>query len=187
MGEIFVNFIKTSLNGVILVEPDVFGDNRGWFFECYSEKKYKDGGINADFVQDNHSFSAIKGTLRGLHFQNEPYAQAKLVRCGRGAILDVAVDIRKNSPDFGKYVAFELTAENYKQLFIPRGFAHGFITICDNCEVLYKSDNLYNKESDGGIIWNDPEIGINWGTDAPVLSEKDKTHPTLKAFAAKFN
>jgi dTDP-4-dehydrorhamnose 3,5-epimerase len=180
-----MKFIETALPGVILVEPDVFGDNRGWFFECYSEKKYENGGINADFVQDNHSFSEKKGTLRGLHFQTDPYAQAKLIRCGRGAILDVAVDIRKNSPHFGKYVAYELTAENFKQLFIPRGFAHGFITLCDNCEVLYKTDNYYSKENDGGIIWNDPEIGVNWGTDAPILSEKDKTHTTLKAFAAK--
>jgi dTDP-4-dehydrorhamnose 3,5-epimerase len=174
-----MKFTKTALNGVILVEPDVFGDNRGWFFECYSEKKYKDGGIAADFVQDNHSFSEKCGTLRGLHFQTEPNAQAKLIRCGRGAILDVAVDIRKDSPDFGKYVAYELTAENFKQLFIPRGFAHGFITICNNCEVIYKTDNFYSKECDGGIIWNDPEIGINWGTDSPILSEKDKMHPTL--------
>jgi dTDP-4-dehydrorhamnose 3,5-epimerase len=178
-----MKFIETALSGVILVEPDVFGDNRGWFFECYSEKKYNDGGIRTDFVQDNHSFSERQGTLRGLHFQTEPYAQAKLVRCGRGAILDVAVDIRKDSPDFGKYVAYELTAENFKQLFIPRGFAHGFITLCDNCEVLYKTDNYYSKENDGGIIWNDPEIGIDWGTDSPVLSEKDKMHPTLREFA----
>ncbi|MDR0991961.1 MAG: dTDP-4-dehydrorhamnose 3,5-epimerase [Ruminococcus sp.] len=176
-----MNFIKTELPGVILVEPDVFGDNRGWFFESFSAKKYAEGGIAGDFVQDNHSFSEQKGTLRGLHYQAEPYAQAKLLRCTRGAILDVAVDIRTDSPFFGKYVAFELSAENFKQLYIPRGFAHGFITLTDNCEVQYKTDNFYDKASDRGIIWNDPEIGIDWGTDSPVLSEKDKNHPNLRS------
>jgi dTDP-4-dehydrorhamnose 3,5-epimerase len=176
-----MNFIKSALPGVILVEPDVFGDNRGWFFESFSAKKYADGGITGEFVQDNHSFSEQKGTLRGLHYQAEPYAQAKLLRCSKGAILDVAVDIRRGSAHFGKYVAYELSAENFKQLYIPRGFAHGFITLTDNCEVQYKTDNFYDKASDRGIIWNDPEIGIDWGTDNPVLSEKDKKHPMLRS------
>jgi dTDP-4-dehydrorhamnose 3,5-epimerase len=176
-----MNFIKTDLPGVILAKPDVFGDNRGWFFESFSAKKYAEGGITGEFVQDNHSFSETKGTLRGLHYQAEPYAQAKLLRCTRGAILDVAVDIRRDSAFFGKYVSFELSAENFCQLYIPRGFAHGFITLTDNCEVQYKTDNFYDKASDRGIIWNDPEIGIDWGTDSPVLSEKDKNHPTLRS------
>ena len=169
---------KTKLSGVFIIEPKVFGDARGWFMETYS--KIKTPEIEADFVQDNHSFSALKGTLRGIHFQNPPMAQAKLLRCSRGAIMDFAVDLRPNSSTFKQWVGVELSAENSKQLFVPRGFGHGFITLTDNVEIIYKADNFYSPEHDAGILWSDPEIGIDWGTEQPILSEKDKTLPLLK-------
>lgn len=176
-----MKFTKTDLEGVIIVEPTVFGDHRGWFMETYNEENFRDVGINIKFVQDNQSFSAAKGTLRGLHYQLNPKAQTKLVRCTRGAIYDVAVDIRKGSPTFGKWFGIELTAENKKQLLIPKGFAHGFMTLTEDVEVQYKVDEFYAPECDRGIIWNDPQIGIEWPMDIkPFLSEKDEKAPLLK-------
>jgi dTDP-4-dehydrorhamnose 3,5-epimerase len=171
---------KTTLEGVIIVEPNIFGDHRGWFMENYSKGNFHDVGINTNFVQDNHSFSATKGTLRGLHYQLNPKAQTKLIRCTRGAIFDVAVDIRKGSPTFGKWFGIELNEENKKQLLVPRGFAHGFITLSNDVEVQYKVDELYAPECDRGILWNDPSIGIKWPIKiAPVLSSKDENAPML--------
>jgi len=172
--------IETKLPGVFILEPQVFGDHRGWFVETYSAVKFSEMGIDTVFIQDNHSFSAQKGTLRGLHFQNNPMAQTKLVRCTKGKILDVAVDIRKGSPHFGEWISVELTAENYRQLYIPQGFAHAFLTLTDDVEVQYKVDAYYSKECDRGIRYNDPDIGVEWGDIDPVLSDKDKTSPMLK-------
>ena len=171
--------IETALPGVVIIEPQVFGDARGWFMESWSTKKMEDAGIHVAFVQDNHSFSAQKGTLRGLHYQLNPMAQAKLLRASRGAIFDVAVDIRRNSPTYAQWVGVELSAENYRQLFIPRGFAHGFITLTDNVEVQYKADNLYAPDCDGNIRWDDPAIGVAWPLTPTVLSEKDANAPLL--------
>ncbi len=172
---------ETVLDGVWIVEPQVFGDHRGWFMETYSDKKFKEHGITLNFVQDNHSYSATKGTLRGLHYQLNPKAQTKLVRCTQGSIFDVAVDVRKGSPTYGKWFGIELSAVNKKQLLIPKGFAHGFMTLVENVEVQYKVDELYSPECDGGIFWNDPAIGIEWPMDvAPVLSAKDEKAPLLK-------
>ena len=175
-----MNIIETSLPGVKVVEPKVFGDHRGWFMETYSLAELAKADINIDFVQDNQSFSAAKGTLRGLHYQLNPKAQTKLVRCTRGSIFDVAVDIRKGSPTFGKWFGIELSAENKKQLLVPKGFAHGFMTLTDDVEVQYKVDELYAPECDRGIIWNDPSIGIQWPMNiTPVLSAKDEKAPLL--------
>ncbi|GMB01263.1 dTDP-4-dehydrorhamnose 3,5-epimerase [Pelosinus sp. IPA-1] len=171
---------QTALNNVYIIEPKVFGDNRGWFMESYSKVKLAQAGITCDFIQDNQSFSACKGTLRGLHFQLNPKSQGKLVRCTKGAILDVAVDIRKGSPLYKKWVAIELSAENKKQLFIPKGFAHGFLTLMDDVEVQYKADEYYSPEYDGNILYSDPEIGIEWGNGEFILSDKDKKAPLLK-------
>ena len=158
--------------------------------ETYNEAKFHEMGINNIFVQDNMSYSAQKGTLRGLHYQKDPYSQAKLVRCTKGTVIDVAVDIRKGSPTYGKYVACELSAENKRMFFIPRGMAHGFLTLSDDVEFQYKCDNLYNKESEGGIRYDDPTINVDWylllnGIE-PVLSDKDKTAPTLDKCNANF-
>jgi len=177
---------KTKIEDVLIIELETFEDERGWFMESYNKIKLAEHGINISFVQDNHSFSKLKGTLRGLHFQNTPHPQAKLTACTRGAVLDVAVDLRKNSPTYKKWVAVELTEKNKKQLLIPRGFAHGFITLTDNAEFQYKLDNYYDKESDRGIRFNDPEIGIDWGNEKPILSEKDKNAPFLKDSDANF-
>lgn len=171
--------IETSLPGVIIVEPQVFGDHRGYFMETYNQAAFHELGIDAVFVQDNQSFTAQKGTLRGIHFQNAPMAQAKLVRVTRGAVLDVAVDLRKGSPTYKKWVAVELSAENKRMFFIPRGFGHGFVALTDDVEFCYKVDNLYSKEHDRGIRFNDPSIGVDWGVSAPVLSQKDTTSPML--------
>lgn len=171
---------KTKLDGVVIIEPDVFGDNRGFFMESWNKKKMEEAGLFYDFVQDNHSKSTVKGTLRGIHFQKGDKAQAKLVRCVKGAVLDVAVDLRKNSPTFKQWVGVELSAENKKQLLIPRGFGHGFVSLTDDVEFLYKADNYYAPEADAGIRWNDPEIGVEWGVENPILSEKDKKNPFLK-------
>lgn len=176
-----MQIIETFIQGLKVVEPKVFGDHRGWFMETYNEEIFQKAGIDIRFVQDNQSFSATKGTLRGLHYQLNPKAQTKLVRCTKGAIFDVAVDIRKGSPTFGKGFGIELSAENKKQLLIPQGFAHGFMTITDDVEVQYKVDNLYAPDCDRGISWNDPEIGIEWPLEiTPVLSEKDEKAPLLK-------
>lgn len=171
---------KTELEGVVIIDSDCYGDHRGWFMETYNEAKMKENGIDIVFVQDNHSKSMIKGTLRGLHFQNKPMAQTKLVRCTKGEVLDVAVDLRKDSPTYKKWFSIELTEENKKQLLIPQGFAHGFLTLTDDVEVQYKVDNLYSKEHDRGIRYDDPEIAVDWGTIDPVLSDKDLNSPFLK-------
>ncbi|MBD1221403.1 dTDP-4-dehydrorhamnose 3,5-epimerase [Virgibacillus halodenitrificans] len=171
----------SKLPGVKIIEPSVFGDHRGWFMETHNYNKLKEEGIDINFIQDNQSYSAEKGTLRGLHYQLEPKAQAKLIRCTKGAIFDVAVDIRKGSPTYGKWFGLELSAENKKQLLVPRGFAHGFITITEDVEVQYKVDNDYAPNSEGGIIWNDTTIGIEWPTNIePILSDKDKVALTIE-------
>lgn len=171
---------KTKLEGVVIIEPDVFGDNRGFFMESWNKEKMEEVGLFYNFVQDNHSKSTVKGTLRGIHFQKGDKAQAKLVRCVKGAVLDVAVDLRKNSPTFKQWVGVELSAENKKQLLIPRGFGHGFVTLTDDVEFLYKADNYYAPEADAGIRWNDLDIGVDWGVENPILSDKDKKNPFLK-------
>ena len=171
---------KTKLDGVVVIEPDVFGDNRGFFMESWNKKKMEEAGLFYDFVQDNHSKSTVKGTIRGIHFQKGDKAQAKLVRCVKGAVLDIAVDLRKNSPTFKQWVSVELSAENKKQLLIPRGFGHGFVTLTDDVEFLYKADNYYAPEADAGIRWNDPDIGVEWGIENPILSEKDKKNPFFR-------
>ncbi|MBP3410449.1 MAG: dTDP-4-dehydrorhamnose 3,5-epimerase [Clostridia bacterium] len=171
--------IDTALPGVCIIEPQVFGDHRGYFMETYSTKAFAELGIDNLFVQDNQSFTAQKGTLRGIHFQNNPMAQAKLVRVTKGAVLDVAVDLRKGSPTYRQWVGVELSAENKRMLFIPRGFGHGFVTLTDDVEFCYKVDNLYSRECDRGIRFNDPAIGVDWGVTEPVLSQKDTTSPML--------
>ena len=170
---------ETKLKGVFLIEPQVFGDARGWFMETWSKAKLEAAGLNLDFVQDNQSYSATKGTLRGLHYQLNPMAQAKLVRCTRGELLDVAVDIRKNSPQYAQWVAVTLSAENKKQLLIPRGFAHGFLTLTDDVEIQYKADQLYAPQFEGNIRWDDPQIKIDWPFEPTILADKDKNAPTL--------
>lgn len=171
--------IETEIEDLYIIEPQVFGDNRGWFMESWSQKKMKEAGLFYNFVQDSHSFSAIKGTLRGLHFQKGSSSQAKLVRCIKGAVFDVAVDLRKNSKTYKKWVGCILSEENKKQFLIPRGFAHGFLTLTDNVEFVYKADNYYDPQADRNIIWNDEEINIGWGIENPILSEKDKKAPKL--------
>ena len=175
-----MNFIKTKIEGLVIVEPKVFGDHRGFFMESWSERAFAEAGLNYTFVQDNQSSSTVKGTLRGIHVQRGDKAQAKLVRCVRGRVLDVAVDLRPGSPTYKKWVAVELSEENKRMVMIPRGFGHGFVTLTDNVEFLYKADNPYAPESEGGIRWNDPELNIDWGLQNPVLSDKDKVNPFLK-------
>lgn len=181
-----MNIVKTEIEDVLIVEPKVFGDHRGWFTETYSKEKFKELGIDIDFIQDNHSLSAQKGTLRGLHFQLNPKAQTKLVRCTKGRIFDVAVDIREGSPTYKKWVAVELSEENKKQLLVPKGFAHGFITLTDNVEVQYKVDEYYSPENDRGIRFDDPDINVDWGIDSPILSDKDLNAPMLSESDANF-
>lgn len=172
--------LNTEIEGVKIIIPDVHGDERGWFVEQYNAARYNAAGIFADFVQDNESFSS-KGVVRGLHWQAYPHTQAKLVRVIQGAVWDVAVDIRKGSPTFGRYVSCVLSAENKKQFFVPKGFAHGFVVLEDNTLFSYKCDSLYNKDSERGLMFNDPELGIEWPKiDMPILlSEKDQKHPPL--------
>ena len=177
---------ETELDGVLIIEPKVFGDNRGWFMETYSRRDFEDAGITAEFVQDNRSFSSKKGIIRGLHFQRNPMCQAKLLTCLKGEILDVAVDLRKDSPNYKKWISVKLTAENKKQIFIPKGFAHGFLTLTDDVEIMYQCDELYSPECDGGIRFDDPEIGVEWGVENPILSEKDKNAPYLKDIKLDF-
>ena len=173
-------FERQKLSDVVLVKPKVFGDNRGFFMESYKKSDFVKNGIDVEFVQDNHSKSSAK-VLRGLHYQQAPYGQAKLVRCSRGKIYDVAVDIRPQSKTFGKYVKVLLSEENKHMLYIPDGFAHGFVVLSDEAELLYKTSSEYAPSYDRGIAWNDPDIGIDWEIDfEPVLSEKDKKQPTLK-------
>ena len=174
------NFIKTEIDGVIIVEPRVFGDERGYFMETYQETAFKEAGISSDFVQDNQSKSR-KGVLRGLHFQNN-HPQAKLVRVIKGEVFDVAVDLRKDSKSYGKWVGVLLSEANKRQFYVPRGFAHGFLVLSEEAEFVYKCDDFYHPEDEGGVMWNDPDIGIEWPTiDAEILlSEKDKKHPKFK-------
>ncbi|NJE54447.1 dTDP-4-dehydrorhamnose 3,5-epimerase [Thermococcus sp. 21S9] len=172
-------FERLEIQDVILIKPKVFGDERGFFMETYKKPDFERAGIHEEFVQDNQSHSRY-GVLRGLHFQREPYAQAKIVRVVRGVIYDVVVDLRKNSPTFGKWVGVILSEFNKWQLYIPRGFAHGFVVLSDVADVVYKVDNVYAPDHEGGIIWNDPELGIDWPVDEPIVSEKDKKWPTLK-------
>lgn len=177
----------TSLEGIKLISPHRFGDHRGFFAETYSRHIYEAAGITNEFVQDNHSVSAQLGTLRGLHFQEPPHAQDKLVRCGRGAIFDVAVDIRIGSPTFAKWIGYELSAENGRQLFIPAGFAHGFMTLQPDSEIVYKCSDYYSPESEGAVRWDDPAIGIEWPLAIkPILSGKDAEAPLLTDFNSPF-
>jgi dTDP-4-dehydrorhamnose 3,5-epimerase len=175
----WLKIIETKFKDAFLIEPKVFGDHRGFFMESYNAKVFKELGLDYEFVQDNHSLSVEVGTLRGLHYQLEPYAQTKLVRVIRGAIYDVIVDIRKGSPTYGEWQGFILSEGNKRQLLVPKGFAHGFCTIVPNTEVLYKVDNYYSPEHDRGICWNDPGLNIDWPTNSPILSEKDGKHPRL--------
>ena len=178
-------FTETAIDGVILVEPKRYGDERGYFTETYRESDFRAAGLDYAFVQDNQSRSK-KGVLRGLHFQKE-HPQAKLVRVIEGEVYDVAVDLRRGSPTFGQWVGAVLTAEKGNQLMIPRGFAHGFLVLSDYATFCYKCDEIYHPEDEGGILWNDPDIGIEWNLDGePILSEKDKRHPTLKRSGAIF-
>ena len=172
--------IKTDIEGVVIIEPRIFKDERGYFYESFSQREFEDKVCRTTFVQDNQSKSSY-GVLRGLHFQKPPYCQSKLVRCIKGAVLDVAVDIRKGSPTFGKHVAVELTEENHRQFFVPRGFAHGFAVLSEEAVFQYKCDNFYCKESEGAVAWNDPELAIDWRIPAEkvLLSEKDKLNKNI--------
>ena len=178
---------ETCIADLLLVSPTRFGDERGFFSEIYSKKRYCALSICDDFVQDNHSISKKVGTLRGLHFQSPPHAQAKLVRCGGGAIFDVAVDIRKGSPTYGHWEGYKLTAENGEQLYIPVGFAHGFVTLEPDSEIVYKCSDYYAPETEGSVLWSDPDIGIDWpiGSD-PILSDKDAIAPLLSDLESPF-
>ena len=171
---------KTDIEGVVIIEPRIFADDRGYFFEAFSEREFTEKVCDCRFVQDNEAKSSY-GVVRGLHFQRPPHAQSKLVRVVKGCILDVVVDIRRTSPTFGKHIAVELSDENHRQLFIPHGFAHGYAVLSDEAIVEYKCDDFYHPECEGGIAWNDAALGINWQipTDDIILSERDKNHPTL--------
>ncbi len=180
--------IKTQIEGVVIIEPRIFKDSRGYFFESYSKREFDEKVRPVDFVQDNESMST-RGVMRGLHFQRPPFTQSKLVRCVSGRVLDVAVDIRKGSPTYGRHVAVELSEENHRQFFVPRGFAHGFAVLSDVAVFQYKCDNYYHPEADGGISIADPSLGIDWHLDpaAAVLSDKDLRHPLLKDFESPFD
>ena len=180
-----MEIIKTSIEGLLIIKPNVFNDERGYFFESYNKERLAKEGIAIDFVQDNESKSA-KGVLRGLHFQKPPYAQGKLVRVIKGSVMDVAVDLRKDSPTYGKWESVVLNEENKLQFWIPEGFAHGFVTLEDDTIFAYKCTNVYNKESEGSILWNDPDINIEWNIKNPILSEKDKISPLFKNFETPF-
>ena len=176
-----MKFIQTAISGVVIIEPKVFGDERGYFFESFNQNRFEESIGKINFVQDNESRS-VRGVLRGLHFQRPPFDQAKLVRCVEGVVLDVAVDIRVGSPTYGQHVAVELSANNKRQLFIPRGFAHGFVVLSETAIFQYKVDNWYSPENDGGILWSDETIGIDWKVESHEvqLSGKDKIQPLLK-------
>lgn len=184
-----INVIQTELDGVLIIEPKVFGDARGYFLESFNAKEFAEKtGLNINFVQDNESMSSY-GVMRGLHFQRPPYTQSKLVRCVKGAVLDVAVDIRKGSPTYGQHVAVELTEDNHRQFFVPRGFAHGFAVLTETAVFQYKCDNFYAPQADGGISILDNSLGIDWKipTDKALLSEKDTKHALLKDFESPFD
>lgn len=171
---------ETELAGVYIVEPTVFGDHRGFFMESWSQRTFEAAGLRYEFVQDNRSSSAVKGTLRGIHFQRGEKAQAKLAYCTHGAVLDVAVDLRPWSASYKRWVGVELSAENRRQVLIPRGFGHGFLTLTDKVDFFYKADNYYAPEADGCIRWNDPDLGVDWGIADPILSQRDRTAPFLR-------
>ena len=180
-----MQIIETPLAGLLLIEPRVFGDERGYFFESYNRDVFAAQGITEEFIQDNESLSD-RGVVRGLHFQAPPKAQGKLVRVQRGKVWDVAVDIRKGSPTYGQYYGVELSGENKRMLWIPPGFAHGFVALQDNTVFFYKCTNIYNKESEGSILWNDPTLNIDWNITDPVLTEKDMNSPRFKDFISPF-
>lgn len=181
-----MEILDTPIADLKIIQPAVFGDHRGYFMESFNEAKFAAAGLPTDFVQDNQSMSA-KNILRGLHFQAPPFAQGKLVRVIKGAVLDVALDIRKNSATYGQHFALELNEANKTMLWIPPGFAHGFLTLVDETIFSYKCTGLYNQSSEGGILWNDPALGINWGIDNPILSQKDEILPVLADFTSPFN
>lgn len=180
-----MEIVKTSIEGLLIIKPDVFKDERGYFFESYNKERFLKHGLDMTFVQDNESKSG-KGVLRGLHFQKPPYAQGKLVRVVKGSVMDVAVDIREGSPTYGKWEATILSEENKEMFWIPEGFAHGFVTLEDNTVFTYKCTNAYNKDSEGSLRWNDPDININWNIENPILSEKDKISPLFNEFETPF-
>ena len=182
-----INIIKTPIDGLLVIEPQVFKDARGYFVETYNEQRYREAGIDSVFMQDNQSCSSY-GVVRGLHFQRPPYSQAKLVCCTVGRVLDVAVDLRKDSPTFGKWFSVELSEDNKRQFFIPRGFAHGFSVLSNQAIFTYKCDNLYHPEADGGILLSDPDLAIDWQVpeELRILSEKDKKHPKMAEFESPF-
>ncbi len=180
-----MNILKTELSGLLVIDPKVFGDDRGYFFESFNAEVFASAGLTADFVQDNESRS-VKGVLRGLHFQEPPYEQGKLVRVARGAVMDVSVDIRKDSPTYGKWAAFEISEQNKRMLWIPPGFAHGFVALEDDTVFIYKCTNVYNRESESSILWNDEELGIDWGIENPVISEKDSEAPLFRELNSPF-
>ncbi len=184
----FMNIIKTNIEGIVIIEPRIFEDSRGYFFESFSQREFDEKVRPITFVQDNESKSSY-GVMRGLHFQRPPFTQSKLVRCVKGSVLDVAVDIRKGSPTYGQHVAVELTEDNHKQFFIPKGFAHGFAVLSDIAVFQYKCDEFYHPEADGGISILDDSLGIDWQipTDKAILSEKDTKHPMLKDFDSPFD
>jgi dTDP-4-dehydrorhamnose 3,5-epimerase len=183
--EMSFEFKKLEIPDVILIKTKVFEDERGFFMETYKKEDFeKKAGIKGEFIQDNHSKSQF-GVLRGLHFQREPYTQAKIVRCVKGEIYDVAVDLRKNSPTFGRYVSVELSEENKFMVYVPKGFAHGFLVLSENAEVIYKVDNVYAPGYETGLIWNDEDIGIKWPVDNPIISQKDRNLLTLKELIEK--
>lgn len=181
-----MKIIETKLKGCYIIEPDVFGDNRGYFAETYNKSNLENNNIYIDFIQDNQSLSTQKGTLRGIHFQNGSMAQAKLVRCTQGSVYDVAVDLRSDSPTYKQWIGVELSEENHKQLLISKGFGHAFQTLTDGVIFQYKVDNLYSKENERVIVYNDPEINVEWPIKTPILSEKDKNAPVLRKVDIKW-
>jgi dTDP-4-dehydrorhamnose 3,5-epimerase len=180
-----MEFIKTTMDGLMIIEPTVFKDDRGYFYESFSDAMFKKNGIDVNFVQDNQSLSQ-KGVLRGLHFQSPPFAQGKLVRVIKGAVMDVVVDIRKDSATYGKHEKVLLTEENMTMLWVPAGFAHGFVTLRDNTIFFYKCTNTYNKQSEGGVMWNDKDLAIDWEVENPVLSDKDLVLENFSSFVTPF-
>lgn len=182
-----MNVIKTPIEGLLIIEPRVFHDARGYFVETYNEQRYREAGVDAMFVQDNQSCSTY-GVVRGLHFQKPPYTQAKLVSCTKGRVLDVAVDLRIGSPTYGKWFSVELSEENHRQFYIPRGFAHGFSVLSEQAVFTYKCDNLYHPEAEGGLLLSDPDVAIDWQVpeDKRVISEKDTKHPLFKDLVSPF-
>ncbi|MGG1514067.1 dTDP-4-dehydrorhamnose 3,5-epimerase [Paenibacillus oryzisoli] len=182
-----MKLVETKLKDVYIIEPQAFGDHRGYFMESYNKRKFEEMGLNFDFVQDNHSLSVEAGTIRGLHYQLHPKAQTKVVRALVGAIYDVVVDIRKNSPTFGQWIGVILSEDNNRQIVVPKGFAHGICTLVSNTQILYKVDEYYSPENDRGILWNDPDLAIEWPTSKPVLSDKDLKQPRLKEAEINFD